>query len=147
MDDWLYIPSPGMLFEYMTERWREEQESKPITLDSTLSAALNKCPVQWLDGICLCVGLDPKAQRNRKDRVKAVVAHLSSPEVLRAVVASVPEQSKQALAHVLEKEGWTKARSLTRQFGTMDDVGWFWDEEKPPTSAGPIAGAWSTLRG
>lgn len=134
MDDWLYVPSPGMLFEYVTKQWRKEQESKPITLNSTLSAALSKCPVQWIDGICLCIGLDPKAQRNRKDRVKALVAHLNDPEVLRTVVASASELSKQALAYVLEKEGWTKIGSLTQQFGAMDDVGWFWDEEEPPAS-------------
>jgi hypothetical protein len=134
MDDWLFITSPGMMLDYMTKQWREEQEGKPITLNSTLSAALNKCPVQWIDGICLCVGLDPKAQRKKKDRVKAVVSHLGDPDVLRAVVTSLSEQGQHALAFLLEKGGWVKIGSLTRKFGTMDDVGWFWDEKEPPTS-------------
>lgn len=134
MDEWLFVPSSTMMLEYLVRQWREEQESKPITLNSTLSAALNKCPAQWINGICLNIGLDPKAQRKRKDRVRAVVAHLNDPENLRNVVVTLSKEEQQALAYLLEKGGWLKTGSLTRRFGTMDDVGWFWDEEEPPSS-------------
>ncbi len=134
MDDWLFILSPGLMMDRLTRRWREDQENKPITLNTLLPAALNKCPVQWIDGICLNLGLDPKEQRKKKDRVHAVASHLSDREELRAVVDSLSEQGQQALVYVLEKGGWLKIGSLTRQFGTMDDVGWYWDEEQPPIS-------------
>jgi hypothetical protein len=134
MDDWLFIPSPGMMMDYLVGQWRKDQEGKPITLNSTLSAALNKCPAPWLNGICLRIGVDPRAQRKKPDRVKAVVAHLNDPQRLEPIVASLPDPSRQALAYVLDSGGWVRVGSLTGKFGTMDDVGWFWDEEEPPAS-------------
>lgn len=134
-DDWIFIPSPGMMMDYISSQWRKEQEEKPLTLNSTLSAALNKCPSHWIDGICIQLGLDPKALRKKKVKVQAIVAHLSDPEKLRAAVESLPEQSREALAYVLKQGGWVKIGPLTRQFGNMDDVGWFWADREPPTSS------------
>ena len=134
MDDWLFIPSPGAMMDYMSGQWRKEQESKPITLNSALSAALNKCPSPWINGICSQLGLNPRVLRNKKAKVQAIAAHLADPQKLRAVVNPLPEQSRQALAYVLEQGGWVKIGPLTRKFGTMDDVGWFWGEDDPPTS-------------
>ena len=103
MDDRLFILSPGMTMDRLTCRWREDQENKPITLNSTVPAALNKCPVQWIDGICLNTGLDPKEQRKKKDEVQAVSSHSSDRDELRAVVGSLSEQGQQALIYLLDR--------------------------------------------
>jgi hypothetical protein len=133
-DEWILIPSPGMMMDYVARQWRKEQEDKPLTLNSTLSAALNKCPSPWINGIAAHIGLNPKKLRQKKAKVEAIVSRLTDPGSLRAVLDSLPEQSRKALVHLLKQEGWAKTGPLTRQFGTMDDVGWFWDEKEAPTS-------------
>ena len=140
MGDWqddlisfLFI-TPDMMMDRITRGWREEQENKPITLNSRLSAALNKCPSPWINGICRQLGLNPKALRTKRKKVAAIQAHLTDVSKLRQVVKSLPAASLQALNYVLEHGGWVKIGQLTRHFGKMDDVGWFWDEEEPPVS-------------
>jgi len=70
--------------------------------------------------------LDPKSL--------PVVGHLTDPQKLRAVLESLPPESREALDYVLAKGGWVKIGPLTRRFGAQDDVGWFWSETEPPTS-------------
>jgi hypothetical protein len=133
-EDWLFIPSPGMMMDYIAGHWRKEQEEKPIALNTALSAALNKCPSPWIDGICMYLGLDLKALRLKKAKVQAIIGHLSDPETLREVTDPLPDQSRGALTYTLEQGGWVKVGQLTRKFGPMDDIGWFWDEEESPVS-------------
>jgi len=135
-DDWapLFLVRPDVLMSRMTGDWRKEQENKPITLNSKLSAALNKCPSPWINGICKQLGLDPKALRAKKRKVAAIQAHLADLVKLGRVVQPLPAASRQALSYVLEQGGWVKLGQLTRRFGTMDDVGWFWGEDDPPVS-------------
>jgi tetratricopeptide (TPR) repeat protein len=130
----LLLVNPDMLMAQVTRSWRQEQENKPINLNVRLSAALNQCPSQWINGICQQLGLDPKALRVKNKKVTAIQAHLTDPSRLRQVVKALPVDSQRALRYVLDQGGWAKLGPLTRQFGEMDDVGWFWDEEEPPTS-------------
>lgn len=140
MNDWqddltsLLSVTPDMLMTQLTRSWRQDQENKPITLNTKLSAALNKCPSQWINGICQQLGLDSKALRVKKKKVAAIQAHLTDLARLRQVLRALPAASQQALSYVLEQGGWVKLGPLTRKFGDMDDVGWFWDEEEPPVS-------------
>lgn len=130
----LLLITPDIMMDYLTSGWRKEQESKPININTKLSAALNKCPAHWVNGICINLGLDPKSLRKRRAKVQAVVGHLTDPQKLRAVLESLPPESREALDYVLAKGGWVKIGPLTRRFGAQDDVGWFWSETEPPTS-------------
>jgi tetratricopeptide (TPR) repeat protein len=140
MSDWqddltsLLSVTPDMLMTQLTRSWRQDQENKPITLNTKLSAALNKCPSQWINGICQQLGLDPKALRVKKKKVAVIQARLTDLARLRQVLRALPAASQQALGYVLEQGGWVKLGPLTHKFGDMDDVGWFWDEEEPPVS-------------
>ena len=135
-DDWasLFLVTPDLLMDRITSDWRKEQENKPINLNSKLSAALNKCPSPWINGICKQLGLDPKALRAKKKKGDAIQDHLTDLSKLRQVLKPLPAASRQALSYVLEQGGWVKLGQLTRRFGTMDDVGWFWGENEPPVS-------------
>lgn len=126
--------SPDTLMGYVTRKWREEQESKPLTLNSSLSAALNKCPGHWINGICLNLGLDPKGLRKKKNKVQAIVAHLTNPTRLRQVVDELSTISREALSYILEKGGWGRIGPLHRRFGDEEDVGWFWADDEPAAS-------------
>jgi len=132
LDDWgFFIPSPDMVMDYLTRQWREEQEQKPLNLNSQLSAALNKCPAPWINGICKRLGLSTRGKQ--KDKVRQIVAQLTDAAQLERIVRALPRDSQEALAFVVAEGGWVKIGQLTRQFGASGEDGWFW-EERPPTS-------------
>jgi hypothetical protein len=110
--------------------WRKDQEGRPINLETKLQAALNKCPSAWVDGIAANLGYTQKAIK--RERVAAIVAHLTNTDKLRGVLAALPAEGRAALALVLTN-GWVKYGALTRRFGTDENDGWWWAEE-PPTS-------------
>ena len=126
------ITLPDVLFNYMQDKWREEAENKPLKLNTRLSAALNKQPVQWVNAACQNAGLSTKGKR--KDRTRLLVARLTDPAHLLPIVKALPAQGRQVLRRVLEADGWIKYGPLERKFGSELDDGWFWDEH-PPTSA------------
>jgi hypothetical protein len=125
------VPDIRSFTDVFLDQWRKEQEGKPLSLNSTLSAALNKCPGLWMNGICRQLGLSTKG--GQKTKVQAIVAHLTDSTKLAAVVAGLPEETREALGVVLEQGGWVKIGTLTRRFGPCDGDGWFWGEN-PPTS-------------
>ncbi len=135
MDAWDFgglLLDPNQMMEYVMEKWHQEQDAKPITLFTKLSAALNKCPAPWIDAVCLNLGLPTKGKR--KDKVKAIVAHLTQEDNLRQAVLNLPVASRQALKLVVDAGGWVKYGQLSREFGDEEGDGWFWNEE-PPVSA------------
>jgi tetratricopeptide (TPR) repeat protein len=111
-------------------RWRRDQDAKPLSLDTKLQAALNKCPAQWIEGMATTLGYTQKGIK--RDKIAAIIGHLTHRDKLNGVVASLQPQERAALALVMKKD-WAKYGELTRRFGTEEDDGWFWDEE-PPTS-------------
>jgi len=113
----LLLITPDIMMDYLTSGWRKEQESKPININTKLSAALNKCPAHWVNGICINLGLDPKSLRKRKAKVQAVVGHLTDPQKLRAVLESLPPESREALDYVLGKGGVKLSRRRQRWAG------------------------------
>jgi len=70
---------------------------------------------------------------NRRAKVTALAAALTSEETLRRCVAELPPHARIALRQVIDNGGWMRLADLTRDFGAMDGDGWFWDED-PPTS-------------
>ena len=57
-----FVWDVNALVMYIEERWRKEQESKPINLKTKHSAALNKCPAPWINGICQQLGLPTRGK-------------------------------------------------------------------------------------
>ena len=124
------LVTPDEMMAYTVKSWRKEQDSKPIGLDTKLQAALNKCPAAWIDGIF--ANLEYKHKALKREKVAAIVAHLTGSDTLRKAVSALPAKGRGALALVLTN-GWVKYGDLTRRFGKEDGDGWWWAEE-PPTS-------------
>ncbi len=114
----------------INRKWRKDQDAKAINLDTKLQAALNKCPAPWIEGMAATVGSTRKGIK--RDKIAAIVAHLTNRDKLKSAVSSLPPQGRAALLLALKK-GWVKYGELTRRFGTDEGDGWFWDEQ-PPTS-------------
>ncbi|BCX03018.1 MAG: hypothetical protein KatS3mg053_0956 [Candidatus Roseilinea sp.] len=123
------------LAHYLGERWRIEEENKVIRVNLSLTAALKKIPAKWLDAACQAnrLALPGDLPKSRRAKVAALVASLTSKDELRRCVTELPPRARAALRCVIDNGGWMRLADLTRDFGSMDGDGWFWDEE-PPTS-------------
>ncbi|MCD6290366.1 MAG: hypothetical protein J7M34_07675 [Anaerolineae bacterium] len=137
-EDFPFLMDPDLLMGYVTDRWRKEQEEKPISIHSKLSAALNKSPAPWVNAACQALGLDTKTLRNRKAKTRALVAHLTDPEKLKAAVHGLSTEAREALRMVMEAGGWMKVGPLYRRFGDCEGDGWFWEEEPPESVLGEL---------
>lgn len=123
------------LVRYWGDRWRIEEENKAICVNLSLATALSKLPSKWLDAACQAnrLVLQGERRQSRRAKVTALVARLTSEDELRRCVAELPPRARSALRRVMDNGGWMRLADLTRDFGSMDGDGWFWDEE-PPTS-------------
>ncbi len=117
---------PGVLMEQFTESSIADAEQMVVSPKSRLTAVLNKCPSQWVDGICEAVGLSSKGKKNIK--VKNIASTVK--QDLATIVDSIPEKSREALKLVLDNGGFVKYNKLKN----YDDEITFWWKEKPPTS-------------
>lgn len=123
------------LARYLGDRWRAEEDNKVIRVNLSLTTALNRIPAKWLDAACQAnqLTLQGALRPNRRTKVAALVAALTSKEALRRCVIGLPPRARAALRRVIDHGGWMRLADLTRDFGAMDGDGWFWDED-PPTS-------------
>jgi DNA-directed RNA polymerase subunit F len=142
VDD-LPLITPDMtddLVSFIGDRWRADEENKPIRTDLTLSAALSKTPVQWLDAACTAfrINLRGSARRSRRARIESLTARLSDIDELAAAILEIPPHARAALRRVLDAGGWLRLSTLTRDFGDMIGDGWFWNEHPPQSSLGEL---------
>lgn len=112
--------------------WRKEKEKVAISLDTTLSAALNKCPAEWIGAICTTIGIPWDV---KKEKVRRIVKKLTDVISLEEVVQSLPDECRRALGLVLEKGGWVKYGQLSRRFG-HEEGGFFWTRSPPRSVIG-----------
>ncbi|GIV85440.1 MAG: hypothetical protein KatS3mg052_2447 [Candidatus Roseilinea sp.] len=132
---WLASELTDELVRYWGDRWRIEEENKAICVNLSLKTALSKLPGKWLDAACQANRLTVRGEQygSRRAKVTALVARLTSENELRRCVAELPPRARSALRRVINNGGWMRLADLTRDFGSMDGDGWFWDEQ-PPTS-------------
>lgn len=128
------------LARYLGDRWRVEEENKVIHVHLSLITALSKTPAKWLEAACRAnrIMLRGTMRRDRRAKVAALAASLTTPEELRRCVLDLPAHARAALRRVIENGGWMRLSELTRDFGLMDGDGWFWDEEPPTSSLGEL---------
>jgi hypothetical protein len=127
------------LVRHLAENWRVEEENKAISVDVSLSAALNRTPTKWLDAACRANRVATRGiRRDRRARIAALVTALTTPDDLAQSVIDLPAHARAALRRVIDSGGWTRLSELTRDFGGMDGDGWFWDEDPPTSNLGEL---------
>lgn len=128
------IFSVDAYMEKYEERKRKEKENQFLKPDTTLSAALNKLPANWINAIC--GKLDIPVEGRKREKGKKIARKLK--ENLEDVTGELSSDSSDAINFILERDGWVKSGAITRRFG-KEDPGWFWEEHPPE-------GTISTLR-
>jgi hypothetical protein len=125
---------------YLSEQWRVDEESKAIHVDLTMSAALAGLPAIWTDAACRAhrIHLRGHARHDRRAKVAALLAHLHDDDAVARCVRELPAHARAALRRVIDNGGWMRLHELTRDFGSMEGDGWFWDEAPPRSSLGEL---------
>jgi len=113
----------------LEKSWIGYAELMKITKRSNLRTLLNKLPAEWVNGIAKNLGV--KARRKRK-RVEEITRILR--EKCDKIAGSLPEDARQALAFVMDREGVIRYSELRRNFDSS--VSWWWSKKKQMSAAG-----------
>jgi len=120
-----------MRMEMFNERQIAKAEEKVLMPDSKVSMIINKCPIQWVNGICIHLNVNEKLRRDQK--AKEIADKLRSS--LKDVVKNLPEKSKEALKLVSDKGGVVKYGMLEDY---DDDITFWWSEQPPDSTIGVL---------
>lgn len=115
------------------EKKRKEKENQFLKPDTTLSAALNKLPANWINAICRKLDIPVEGRKRKKGKE---IAHKLK-ENLKGVTEKLPSDSLDAITFILERDGWVKSGAITRRFG-KEDPGWFWEKHPPEGTIGVL---------
>ncbi|MCJ7623632.1 MAG: hypothetical protein MUO76_09030 [Anaerolineaceae bacterium] len=126
----LGIMSPKSMMNYITGSMRKDQESKTISLNTTISAGLNKFPANLIDGVTKAHRISTKDKK--KDKIIQIINRLTTR--LDEVIENLPPEPRGALKLVIEAGGWVRYNQLSNKYGGEENDSYFWGSE-PPTSA------------
>lgn len=127
------ITDSDWAMEMVEQSMVKDAEKLILRPGATLTSILNKYPSQWVDGICLRLGVPKGGKKGGK--AKAIAAALGSPR-LGAVVSRLPPDSKAALRFVMERGGSVPLGTLERAHSAA--VGMWWGSRAPTTPAGRL---------
>ncbi len=128
----LGIVSPRMMMDLITDSWRADRESKPINLNTTISAGFNKYPMNWINGVARALGISSKEKK--KDKIEQIISRLTTQ--LEEVIGKLPPESREALKLVIKAGGWVRYNQLSKKFGGEEDDSYFWESEPPASTVG-----------
>lgn len=125
---------------FLSEQWRVDEENKAIDVELPLSTALASLPAIWADAACRAhhIPLRGRARHDRRAKVAVLQTHLSDAAMLARCVRELPLHARAALRRIIDNGGWMRLHDLTRDFGSMEGDGWFWDEAPPHSSLGEL---------
>lgn len=130
----LGLVSPGMIMKYLEKSWRTEHESQPINLNTTISAGLNKYPVEWINGICKALEISTKGKK--KDKIAQISRKLTTR--LIEVIEKIPPELLDALKLVIEAGGWVRYNQLSRKYGSEENDSYWWESDPPKSAIGML---------
>ncbi len=128
------IPPPSRMMNYITDSWRKEQESKPINLNTTISAGLNKFPMYWINGVAKALGISTKERK--KEKMEKIISKLSTQ--LEEVIGKFTPEAHEALKLVIEAGGWVRYNQLSKKFGGEEEDSYWWETEPPKSAIGVL---------
>jgi tetratricopeptide (TPR) repeat protein len=122
--------------DFMFQEYRRQVEDKRLSVSPGLTQGMKNMPVNWLSAACQSHSLAPA--RLRKDRERQIAALLREEENLHKIVQGLEPAGRELLRYLLQREGWSRINTLTRKFGSMDDDGYYWEDEPPRSTIGQL---------
>lgn len=125
------LPDPEEFMAVIEEGYIRDAEEITIYPDSRVTSLLNKYPAEWVNGICLALGLSSKGKK--REKVKKIAGLLLSPELVN-IVKKLPGDCREALELVLDRGGRVRYGELSRKYSS--DIGYWWSDDKPSSVLG-----------
>lgn len=123
--------NPNRMMDMMTSSMSKDEDSKPITLNITISAGLNKFRNSRINAVSKALGISTK--HVKKDKIDQIVSRLTTE--LDEVIEKLPPESREALKLVMDDGGWVKYNKLSSEYGEENDS-YFWETEPPASTVG-----------
>ncbi|MCZ7401893.1 MAG: hypothetical protein O8C61_06705 [Candidatus Methanoperedens sp.] len=117
----------------MTASLSKDEDSKPITLNITITAGLNKFKISRINTVSKALGISKKDIK--KDKIDQIVSRLTTE--LDEVIEKLPPKSREALKLVMDEGGWVKYNKLSNEYGEENDS-YFWETELPTSAVGML---------
>jgi hypothetical protein len=121
------------MMDMMTSSMSKDEDSKPITLNLTISAGLNKFKNTRINGVSKALGISTKDVK--KDKIDQIINRLTTE--LDKVLEKLPPKSTDALKLVMDEGGWVKYNKLSKEYGEENDS-YFWETEPPTSTVGVL---------
>jgi len=125
--------NPHRMMDMMTSSMSKDEDSKPITLNITISAGLNKFKNTQINAVSKA--LDISTKDVKKDKIEQIISKLTSE--LDEVLKKLPQESRQALKLVMDEGGWVKYNKLSKEYGEENNS-YFWELEPPTSTVGVL---------
>jgi hypothetical protein len=125
--------NPNRMMNIMTSSMSRDEDSKPITLNTTISAGLNKFRNSRINAVSKALGISTKDVK--KDKIDQIISKLTTE--LDEVIDKLPPKSREALKLVMDEGGWVKYNKLSNEYGEENDS-YFWETEPPTSTVGVL---------
>jgi hypothetical protein len=125
--------NPNRMMNMMTSSMSKDEDSKPITLNITISAGLNKFRNSRINAVSKALGISTKDVK--KDKIDQIISRLTTE--LDEVIMKLPPKSKEALKLVMDEGGWVKYNKLSSEYGEENNS-YFWETEPPTSTVGVL---------
>lgn len=126
----------GVMIDQYMQQMKEEESSKPITLNSGIRALLKNMPVEWVNAISDFWELPE--QRLKRDRIRNIVEFLTRADSAEMIYDELEDEKKQLLVMLLDNEGGVKYNVVSKKFGDEKDDSYWWEEEMPDSTIGQL---------
>ncbi len=133
------IITEDMMHDIMADMIRsmhEEASTTKITVQSKISAILNKLPIEWINATA-AFWQRPDV-RLKRDRVKDLSAFLQSDMAAEQLRERLSESETAALAFLMQQGGFVKYHLLSKKFGDEQLDGYWWTEDPPQSVIGRL---------
>ncbi len=125
--------NPNRMMNMMTSSMSKDEDSKPITLNITISAGLNKFRNSRINAVSKALGISTKDVK--KDKIDQIISTLTTE--LDEIIEKLPPKSKVALKLVMDEGGWVKYNKLSNEYGEENNS-YFWETEPPTSTVGVL---------
>jgi hypothetical protein len=125
--------NPNRMMDMMTSSMSKDEDSKPITLNLTISAGLNKFKNSRINGVSKALGISTKD--TKKEKMEQIISRLTTE--LDKVIEKLPPKSREALKLVIDEGGWVKYNKLSSEYGEENNS-YFWETEPPTSTVGVL---------
>jgi hypothetical protein len=125
--------NPNRMMDMMTSSMSKDEDSKPITLNITISAGLNKFRNSRINAVSKALGISTKDVK--KEKMEQIISRLTTE--LDKIIDKLPPESREALKLVMDEGCWVKYNKLSSEYGEENDS-YFWETEPPTSTVGVL---------